>query len=143
MKYAMLLAALLVGCSGSEPSQEKKFETARLANQEAMLNPEVVGTTTDGESIRRYRIVSPKYDGTCCSSEPHWVYTVGPAVSVSTTVSSGKSSHVETTVTVNGKPIDLVQARIQIDAALAAQQKRDLETYRALKSKYEPMEVTR
>lgn len=141
MKYAMLLAILLTGCFSSEPPQEKKLEAARLANQEAMLNPEVIGTTTDGESIRRYRIVAPKYDGTCCSSDLHWVYTVGPTLSVNTTVSSGKSSHVETLVTVNGKPIDLVQARIQIDAALAAQQKRDLETYRALKSKYEPSEA--
>lgn len=141
MKYAMLLAVLLVGCSGSEPSQEKKVETARLTNQEAMLNPELVGTTMEGESVTRYRVKALNDDGSCCSGYVHWVYTVGPALSVNTTVHSGKTNHVETLVTVNGKPIDLVQARIQIDAALAAQQKRDLETYRALKSKYEPGEV--
>ena len=138
-KLAFILLLALMGCDDSSPEHKRaKLETAIAADKQAFANPTNVGTTADGQPVFRVKVTNvPNNDNECCDYRPHWVYYVGSTMSVNAQVSEGKSSVVRTTVTINGKALDLTQARVQIDAALAEQQKKELETYRELKSKYE------
>jgi len=133
---SILIISSLTGCVSKEEVQDQTAR-AKIHDDKALFDPELVGNTYDGQKVFRVKIenVPPGCDG-CSIGHPHWVYFVGSTLSVNQEVPSGRTSSNEVTVVINGKPVSIVEAKTQIDKLLMDKQEADLKKLRELQAKY-------
>jgi hypothetical protein len=94
------ILCLLVGCSDSVTNPA----TLKAENQVALQKPEVVGTTDDGQEVKRYKVNNPEYaDGCAPHDYPHYIYVVGATVTVNKMERYGKQNRNSVVIIFNGK----------------------------------------
>jgi hypothetical protein len=116
-----VIALMLSACSGKTTQDDVNKRTA-AQKADAAQQPEFVRNTPDGQPIYRLKIteVPAECEGCTYPDKPHWVYYVGTVTTTNQKVSSGKVSRTEVVVLINGAPVELADAKKQIDVALAA-----------------------
>lgn len=93
---ALILAVATIGVSACAPTRSE----AQRTNAGALKTPTLIGTTEDGMPVYRYAVA--------CEGEmyTHYIYRFGdkPTTTIDTAVQQGKTSRLEVTVLVDGKP---------------------------------------
>lgn len=95
-KIALLsIAALAVSSCSPTPEQMRVNATV---NKNRLSNPEIVGETDDGQTVKRAEIIYRCSD--CVDNQIHYVYFIGKSISDNYSTRSGKSTihHVEASI---------------------------------------------
>lgn len=78
------------------------LDNTPIRNQEALKNEEIVGTTNDGQVIKRAVVeyVRKRCDGCNTTVDKHFVYFVGKTITDNAVVPDGKSTKIEPRVNI-------------------------------------------